>query len=90
MSNNTIRIGSKKCKIGRPRRKDNYEKVSFTISVELLGQVDDRAREWGMNRSSTVSRIVQTQLDAASSGNCQQMRETLEQINDVLMQRKAG
>ena len=78
-------------KTGRPRRQDSYEKVSFTISTALLNQVDERAQKWGMNRSGAVARIVQSQIDGATSDNSyKEMKDILAQINEILVQRRAG
>ena len=79
-------------KTGRPRRQDNYEKVSFTISTALLTQVDQRAQKWGMNRSGAVARIVQAQINNASSDKAkyQDLEQKLIQSNKLLNERRAG
>ena len=72
-------------KTGRPRRQDNYEKVSFTISRALLAEIDNRAQEWGMNRSSAVARIIQTQTETVDNDeNYNEIREMLRQINELV------
>ena len=58
----TLRIVPNERRTGRPRRQDSYEKVSFTISTALLNAIDQRAQEWGMNRSSAVAKIVKAQV----------------------------
>lgn len=88
-SDNTLRIASPERKTGRPRRQDSYEKVSFTISTALLNEIDRRAQEWGMNRSGTVARIVQSQLDGVSSENYVKMKKILTEINELLADRPA-
>lgn len=90
MDNNSFAAGSKEKRTGRPRRLDDYEKISFTISTALLDKIDRRARQWGVNRSGAVSRMVKAQIDGVSSENYLQMKRTLEEINDVLEKRRAG
>lgn len=91
MAEKALRVVSSERKTGRPRRQDSYEKVSFTISTHLLSEIDQRARQWGMNRSGAVARIVQSQIDGVSSNNdYQKMKEVLEEINGVLERRRAG
>ena len=90
MAEKTLRIVSAERKTGRPRRQDSYEKVSFTISTQLLNEIDQRARNWRMNRSGAVARIVKSQLEGVSSENYQKMKQSLEEINDVLEKRRAS
>ena len=68
MAEKTLRIVSAERKTGRPRRQDSYEKVSFTISTQLLNEIDQRARNWGMNRSGAVARIVKSIQDQYLKG----------------------
>ena len=91
MNTDASSIKSPERKTGRPRRQDSYEKVSFTISTDLLRQVDQRAQKWGMNRSGAVARIVQSQIsDATSDGEYEKMQDILKQINEILATRLTG
>ena len=83
----TLRIVPNERRTGRPRRQDSYEKVSFTISTALLNAVDQRAQEWGMNRSSAVKAQV---AEVAADDKYQYMKETLKEIDALLRERKAS
>ena len=69
---------------GRPRRAEDYTCVSVTISSDLIQKVDDLARQWGVNRSGAVTRILAAEINNGRIDGPLQLKIAIESIADVV------
>ena len=69
---------------GRPRRADDYTCVSVTISSELIQRVDELARQWGVNRSVAVTRILDAEINNGRIDGPIELENALKTIEDLV------
>ena len=69
---------------GRPRRAEDYTCVSVTISSELIRKVDDLARQWGVNRSGAVTRLLSAEIDNKIEASPLDIEIALQKIGEAV------
>ena len=69
---------------GRPRRTEDYTCVSVTISSELIHKIDELARQWGLNRSGAVSRILSAEVDNDPIDSLIELENAVRRIREIV------
>ena len=69
---------------GRPRRAEDYTCVSVTISSELIHRVDELARQWGVNRSVAVTRILDAEINNGRIDGPIELENAIKTITDLV------
>ena len=76
--------GAPKRRPGRPRRAEDYTCVSVTLSSELIRKIDELARQWGLNRSGAVSRILTAEVRNSRIESPLELETALERISEIV------
>ncbi len=69
---------------GRPRRAEDYTCVSVTIASDLIQKIDELAKEWGVNRSGAVSRILTAEIDNRRINSPLELENALKRIGEIV------
>lgn len=69
---------------GRPRRAEEYSCVSVTISSELIRKVDELARQWGLNRSGAVSKLLSAEIDNSQVESPLELEFAIKRISEIV------
>lgn len=69
---------------GRPRRTEDYTCVSVTISSDLIRKIDEMARQWGVNRSGAVTRILTAEIEHSQINSSLELENALARIGKIV------
>ena len=78
------RVEQVKRRPGRPRRAEDYTCVSVTNSYYLIKKFDELAKEWGVNRSGAVSRILTAEIDNRRIDSPLELENALKRIGEIV------
>ena len=78
------RVEQVKRRPGRPRRAEDYTCVSVTIASDLIQKIDELAKEWGVNRSGAVTRILTAEIDNRRIDSPLELENALKRIGEIV------